>query len=103
MCNSDKELKEGLGENWSEWAVQVNEVDQSTGLAPIHYISLHVDYTTLLLLNLLTYGNADIDARAADGKTALMLAVQVFNYSQKFCLVLLIPQVAITEICCMQF
>jgi hypothetical protein len=103
MCNSDKELKEGLGENWSEWAVQVNEVDQSTGLAPIHYISLHVDYTTLLLLNLLTYGNADIDARAADGKTALMLAVQVFNYSQKFCLVLLIPQVAITEFCCMQF
>ena len=87
MCNFKKELKEGLGNNRSEWAVQVNEVDQSTGLAPIHYISLHVDtYTTLLLLNLLTYGNTDIDARAADGKTALVIAVQVFNYSQKFAL-----------------
>ena len=62
--------------NSTEWMAQVNELDDR--LAPIHNIVLHSEaFTVLLLLNLLTYGNADIDFRAGDGKTALMLAVQV--------------------------
>ena len=65
-----------------EWKDQIDEVDQSTGLAPIHHIAIHVGtYTNLLLLNFLTYGNADVDAKAMDGKTALMLAVEVCSYS----------------------
>ena len=66
----------------AEWKDQINEIDESTGLAPIHHIAIHVGtYTNLLLLNLFTYGNADVDAKAGDGKTALMLAVEVRTYS----------------------
>ena len=75
MVITAQEMKKALQRSCE----QVNEVNQSTGLAPIHYIALHNHtHTTQLLLTLLTYGNADIDARAADGKTALMLAVQVW-------------------------
>ena len=73
-----QKLKDGFKRNEAAWMEQVDQVDPSTGLAPIHHIALHVTtYTTTLLLNLLTYGNADIDTEAEDGKTALMLAVGV--------------------------
>ena len=36
------------------------------------------------MLYLLTYGNADIDAGSVDGKTALMLAVEVCDTGQMY-------------------
>ena len=79
-----------------EWKDEIDEVDQNTGLAPIHHIAIHVGtYTNLLLLNFLTYGNADVDAKAMDGKTALMLAVEVCSYSG----VLICPSFATTCTC----
>ena len=77
-----QELKKRLVKYRAEWKDQINEIDESTGLAPIHHIAIHLGtYTNLLLLNLLTYGNADVDVKASDGKTALMLAVEVRSYS----------------------
>lgn len=69
--------------------VQVNQVDEISGLAPIHYIITHYagHHATLLLLTLITYGNADINIKAANGKTALMLAVKV-NTNSKVIIIL---------------
>ena len=63
--------------------IDVNEIDEDSGMALIHHISIthKMDHSTTLLLTLLVYGNgnANIDAPARDGKTALMLAVQVMQ------------------------
>lgn len=56
----------------------VDKVDPESGLAPIHHIVLEGrEHKTALLLTLLVYGKANIDAVARDGKTTLMLAVMV--------------------------
>lgn len=56
----------------------VDKVDPESGLAPIHHIVLERRENKIsLLLTLLVYGKANIDAVARDGKTTLMLAIMV--------------------------